>query len=218
MNIVLSGQRHFGKDVLKLCEEIPGINILAVVSPADDYCLTRYAAAAGYKLIPAGTLNSFTMPENCDLGICAHSFDYIGKATRYKTKFGWLGYHPSLLPRHRGRSSIEWALRMKDIVTGGSLYWLNSGIDRGDIAYQDWIWLDHNLSAKEVWRDELAPLGLRLFETALKDLMAGKISRVPQGPVEKFSTFEPRLDLINDIYKPDLLMIGTPDKINKSEH
>ncbi len=76
-------------------------------------------------------LNGDTFPDGVDLGISAHSFDYVGKRTRYKPKYGWIGYHPSLLPRHRGRSSIEWAIRMRDCITGGTVFWLNSGIDRG---------------------------------------------------------------------------------------
>lgn len=206
MKVVISGQKHFGKEILKVCEEM-GFTILAVVAPVDDHCFTAYAQEAGYLIIPAGTLNADTMPEGCDLGICAHSFDYIGKATRYKARLGWIGYHPSLLPRHRGRSSIEWALRMKDIVTGGTIYWLNAGIDRGDIAYQDWIWLDHSKTAKEIWRKELMPLGVILYRKALADIKAGVIRRTPQRDLAKFSTFEPGLDSIRDLYKPDLLML-----------
>lgn len=206
MKVVLSGQKHFGKEILKACER-RGLTIAAVVCPVDDYCLAPYAEAAGYKIIPAGTLNAETMPDNCDLGISAHSFDYIGKLTRYKPKYGWIGYHPSLLPRHRGRSAIEWALRMRDIVIGGTWFWLDAGIDRGDIAYQDWRWLDHGRTAKEIWRIELMPLGLQLFEQFLSDIRVGIIRRTPQSELAKFSTFEPGLDNVKDVYKPDLLMI-----------
>ncbi|KQT17439.1 hypothetical protein ASG31_08490 [Chryseobacterium sp. Leaf404] len=160
-------------------------------------------------IIPAGTLTADKMPE-CDLGITAHSFDYIGKKTRYIPKLGWLGYHPSLLPRHRGRSSIEWAIRMNEPITGGTVFWLNAGIDRGDIAYQDWCWippdyyLEPSNSAVKLWRDELCPMGLKLFETALKDVLNGVIKRKPQD--RRFSTFEPNTN-VKDIYRPDLLMI-----------
>lgn len=94
------------------------------------------------------------MPKICHLVIwefTAHSFDYIGKRTRYIPRLGWLGYHPSLLPRHRGRSAIEWSIRMNDAITGGSVFWLNAGIDRGDIAYQDWCFIpkEYSLNPKE---------------------------------------------------------------------
>lgn len=209
MNIVLSGQKKFAKEVLKLCESKKH-NILAVVCPIDDMALRPYAEGAGYNVITAGSFNADMMPEGVDLGICAHSFDYIGKRTRYKSRLGWIGYHPSLLPRHRGRSSIEWALRMKDIVTGGSVYWLNDGIDRGDIAYQDWIWLDHGKTAKQIWDEELMPLGLRLMEEAINDIAKGIIRRKPQKELQKYSTFEPSLTGIKDIYKPDLLLLEMP--------
>jgi methionyl-tRNA formyltransferase len=207
LKIVLSGQKLFGLETLKLCER-QGVNILAVCVPLDDKYLLPYAREAGYKIIPGGSLTADVMPDNCDLGICAHSFDYVGRLTRYRAKLGWIGYHPSLLPRHRGRSSIEWALRMKDIITGGTVFWLNSGIDRGDIAYQDWIWLDHSKDARYIWREELLPMGLRLFKTALTDIKNNIIKRTPQRGLSKFSTFEPGLENIRDIYRPDLLMLG----------
>lgn len=209
LRIVISGQKKLGKEVLKLCERL-GFQIAAVVCPAEDHTLLPYAQAQGYPIIRSGTLNADTMPTGVDLGICAHSFDYIGKRTRYKARLGWIGYHPSLLPRHRGRSAIEWALRMKDIITGGTVYWLNDGIDRGDIAAQDWCWLDHSKTPKQVWDEELFPMGLRLMEAALTDISNGHIKRIPQSMLAQYSTFEPALDNIRDIYKPDLLMIEAP--------
>ena len=107
-------------------------------------------------------------------------------------------------------SAIEWAIRMNDAITGGSVFWLNAGIDRGDIAYQDWCFIpkEYFLNPKEgatkLWRDELLPMGLKLFEKAFKDISKGIIKRKAQD--KRFSTFEPDTN-VKDIYKPDLLMI-----------
>lgn len=190
--------------------ERAGFEIAAVCARPDDRDLYPYALAAGYSIIPAGSLRADVMPAGVDLGITAHSFDYVGRATRYRARLGWLGYHPSLLPRHRGRSAIEWALRFGDPVTGGTLFWLNSGIDRGDIAYQDWVWLDRDKTAREVWRDDLLPLGLRLYDEAFRDISAGVIRRRPQVELAKFSTFEPGLDTVRDVFRPDLLLLAPP--------
>ena len=126
-------------------------------------------------------------------------------------RLGWIGYHPSLLPRHRGRSSIEWAIRMRDVVTGGTVFWLNAGIDRGDIAYQEWCWIKPKLlamepkkAAKLLWEEELMPIGVRLFKEALNDIAKGRIVRRPQEA--DISTFEPSTE-VKDIYRPDLLML-----------
>ena len=206
--VFISGQKYFGEAVFMLCQRL-GIEVAGVCCPLDDRYIGKAARRFGVPIIPAGTLKAEKMPE-CDLGITAHSFDYIGKKTRYIPRLGWLGYHPSLLPRHRGRSAIEWALRMHDAITGGTVFWLNAGIDRGDIAYQDWCWVppEYCLRPKEsagrLWREELCPMGLKLFETALQDLLNGVVKRKPQDA--RFSTFEPDTN-VKDVFKPDLLMI-----------
>ena len=131
--VFISGQKYFGQEILSLCLD-KGYEVVGVCCPLDDKYIGRLAKLHNIPILPAGMLTYDTMPSGVDLGITVHSFDYIGKRTRYKTRLGWIGYHPSLLPRHRGRSAIEWAIRMRDIVAGGSVYWLNAGIDRGDIT------------------------------------------------------------------------------------
>lgn len=212
MKVFISGQKYYGREVLRLCLA-KGLTVVGVCCPPDDQYLGKLAFLNEIPIVPAGTLTADNMPA-CDLGITAHSFDYIGKRARYKPKQGWIGYHPSLLPRHRGRSSIEWALRMRDAITGGTVFWLNGGIDRGDIAYQDWLFVDPELYGKnsreaagDLWREELMPMGLRLMERALTEIKLGIIQRRPQD--SRFSTFEPSLD-VKDIYKPDALML--PEK------
>lgn len=206
--VFISGQKYFGESVFLLCQKL-GIEVVGVCCPPGDNYLGKMAARFGVPIIPGGSLTADKMPP-CDLGITAHSFDYIGKKTRYIPKHGWIGYHPSLLPRHRGKSAIEWAIRMHEPITGGTVFWLNAGIDRGDIAYQDWCWipphyfLDAKKNAAKLWRDELCPMGLNLFEKAFKDLLNGIVKRTPQNKVH--STFEPDTN-VKDIYKPDLLMI-----------
>lgn len=190
--------------VLKLCIE-KRYDVVGVCCPIGDKYIGELATKFEIPITPSGMLNGDTFPEGVDLGITAHSFDYIGRRTRYKTKLGWIGYHPSLLPRHRGRSSIEWALRMNDPITGGTVFWLNNGIDRGDIERQDWIWLDHKRTASQIWQDDLCPLGVELMSHALDDVARGIIRKTPQD--NRYSTFEPSLDNVKDIYKPDLLML-----------
>lgn len=209
--VFISGQKYFGSEVLSLCLK-KGFQVIGVCCPLDDKHIGKMARRWNIPIIPAGTLSASTMPDDVDLGITAHSFDYIGKLTRSRPRLGWIGYHPSLLPRHRGRSSVEWAIKMGDHITGGSIFWLNAGIDRGDIAYQHWCWIDpayrlQNIreSAGELWRDQLLPIGLRLFDQALDDIPKGVIIRMPQD--QRHSTFEPRLE-VEGIFKPDLLMIG----------
>lgn len=214
--VYISGQKYYAEQVLRICLK-KGFNVAGVCCPPGDKYIGKLAHIHGIPITPAGSLKAENFPPNVDLGIAAHSFDYVGKLTRYRPAYGWIGYHPSLLPRHRGRSSIEWAIRMRDAITGGTIYWLNSGLDRGDIAYQDWCFIDPALyamppkeAAAKLWRSDLIKIGVDLMDKALSDISTGKIIRTPQDP--RFSTWEPSTD-VKDIYRPDALMLPAPRKI-----
>jgi methionyl-tRNA formyltransferase len=212
LRVFISGQKYFGSLILREMIKNTRVEVVGVCAPIGDKYLGKMAHVYGIPIINAGSLNAETMPDNVDLGITAHSFDYIGKATRYRAGLGWIGYHPSLLPRHRGRSSIEWAIKMGDFLTGGTTFWLNSGIDRGDIIEQEVVWIDPKLYAMDVkkaarilWEGELQDIGVRLINKTVSDISHGVIKRLPQD--NRFSTFEPSLN-IRDIFRPDALMLN----------
>lgn len=218
MRLFISGQRTFGRSVLDMCLS-EGHEIAGVCCPMDDSRMRQVCSDRGIQTIPSGMLSVETMPSGVDLGITAHSFDYVGRRTRFKPRYKWIGYHPSLLPRHRGRSSIEWAIRMREPVTGGTVFWLDDGIDRGDIAYQDWCWIDPAMWAMQpsaaasiLWREQLQDIGLRLLRKALSDISAGRIVRKKQD--ERFSTWEPHT-AVKDIYRPDSLMLPAPQQYDR---
>jgi methionyl-tRNA formyltransferase len=216
MRVFISGQKYFGAEVLRVCLNM-GFEVVGVCAPFGDRYLRPLAELNNIPVMNAGSLSKDTCPRDIDLGITAHSFDYIGHATRMIPRLGWIGYHPSLLPRHRGRSAVEWALKMRDFATGGTVYWLNAGIDRGDIERQEIVWVDPAMysgdikkNAADIWREELLPLGVKLIRGALTDIKKGVYNRAVQDA--RFSTFEPSTD-VKDIFKPDLLGIG-PGAIN----
>ena len=127
--------------------------------------------------------------DRLDLILCAHAHIFVTPEARQKARFGALGYHPSLLPRHRGRDAIVWTLHMRDLVAGGTAYWLDDGADTGDIAAQDWCWVKPGETPEGLWRGELAPMGLRLLRDVLARLDAGEAPRMPQDPT--MATWEP---------------------------
>lgn len=213
MKIFISGQKYLGEQVLSNCVK-DGHEVVGVCCPLGDKYIGRRAAELNIPIIEAGFLSSLTMPKGVDLGVTAHSFDYIGKKTRYSTKLGWVGFHPSILPRHRGRSSIEWTLRMKDFVTGGTVFWLNSGIDRGDIYQQKIIFTPNKYlslkpreASKMLWLDILQGMGEEMLRDSINRISRGEIVKMPQN--KEFSSWEPRIEA-KDIYNPDALML--PEK------
>lgn len=196
LKVFIAGQKYFGVEVLKLCMNMD-IEVIGVCAPESDNRLKNEAENLGIRIFSPG-LFDFELIAKADIGICAHYFGMIPIKALLAPKLGWIGYHPSLLPRHKGRSSIEWALRMKDSITGGSIYWLSPEIDGGDILCQEHCFIDSKLYAfdsKEasaiLWREYLAPLGLTLFKKALNSIKTGQFERIKQD--SRFETIEPYL-------------------------
>ena len=189
MRVMIIGQRWLAAEVFKLCME-RGDDIAAVSVPRMDDRLAIAAEAAGVPVCQvSGRLGADWVPENVDLLVCAHAHIYIEADARAKTRLGALGYHPSLLPRHRGRDAVRWAIHMGDPITGGTVYWMDEGADTGHIAVQDWCWVMPGDTPEELWRRDLGPMGVRLMGQALSNIDSGTSRREPQATA--VATWEP---------------------------
>lgn len=209
MNILISGQKWFGRQVLDLTLSL-GHTVTAVSAPTGtpdrpDRLRSR-AEHLGLPLITAGQLNHRTMPPGVDLIICAHSHDFIGRKTRQAATLGAIGYHPSLLPVHRGRDAIAWAIHNRERITGGTVFWLNDTVDGGPIAAQRHVFIRPGDTPRTLWERDLAPLGLELLRVTLTDLAAGRMTRIPQS--QELATFEPALET-PPLHRPDLPELGS---------
>jgi methionyl-tRNA formyltransferase len=132
------------------------------------------------------------IPKGTDVIIAAQNTQYLAPELLDSTRLGGLSYHPSLLPLHRGGDAIRWTIRDRDRITGGTVYWLNDVVDGGPVAAQDWCFVQPDDSASTLWRRELFPMGLRLFDRVLGDLLCGRIVREKQD--HQLATWEPRLN------------------------
>ena len=188
MKVFISGQRTFGAAVLHLVKEM-GHEVAGVSSPCytetekgprpDKLWTAAEKAGIGCR-IRSGDLQSWHIPADTDLIIAAHSHDFLGIKIRRAARLGAIGYHPSLLPYHRGRDAIRWTIHMRDPITGGTVYWLNNLVDGGPIAAQDFVFVSKGEEPKTLWRNKLLPLGIHLFRKVLTDLERGVITRIPQ--------------------------------------
>lgn len=166
MKCALVGSRYFGALVLESLRKEDGITFTSVVAPAADDRLALAANAAG---IPVHVLeNPKFVPEQAiaegtDLIIAAHTHARITNEALARSRLGGVGYHPSLLPRHRGIAAVEWTILEGDPIAGGSVYHLADGWDAGAIAAQDWCFVQKGESARDLWERALAPMGLALL-------------------------------------------------------
>lgn len=191
MNIFICGQRSFGKEALKALYE-RGHNIVGVAPPPQEKYYDKMQGLAIRYGIPCVSdcdkLVSADIPDNTDLIVAAHSHWYISGKILAKAKHGGIGFHPSLLPRHRGQDAVRWAVAMGDPVTGATVYWLNDKVDGGEILLQRHIFIDRQWDYHRLWR-EIFPVGIDMICEAVDLIEQGTAPRIPQQ--EQFATFEP---------------------------
>lgn len=179
MRVVIVGQQWLACELLRLVQHRGDI-VVAVIAPAGD----RLQAAAEGSSVPVVAcgrkVTGADIPAGTDIILAAHAHVFIDAGARAAARYGALGYHPSLLPRHRGRDALRWALHMREAVTGGTVYWMDDGADTGPIAAQEWCHIRPDDDARSLWRRELAPIGLALFGRVLAELDAGIVTARPQ--------------------------------------
>jgi glycine cleavage system regulatory protein len=194
MHVTLVGSRYFGATVFEALRK-NGAQIVQVIAPAADDRLALAAHAAGVpvhvlenpKLVPG-----HAVPEGTGLIVAAHTHARVSDEALARSRLGGIGYHPSLLPRHRGIAAVEWTILSGDPIAGGSVYHLSQGWDAGAIAAQDWCFVAKGETARDLWERALAPMGLDLLARVVR--YAAEHGRLPARPQdERFATKAPMI-------------------------
>jgi glycine cleavage system regulatory protein len=188
----LVGSRYFGATVFKALVD-DGVDVAQVVAPAADDRLALAAQAAGVpvhvlenpRIVPGAPI-----PHGTDLIIAPHTHARGSDEALARSRLRGIGYHPSLLPRHRGIAAVEWTILEGDPIAGGSVYHLADGWDAGAIAAQDWCFVAKGETARELWERALAPMGLDLIARVVRHASAH--NALPARPQdERFATKAP---------------------------
>ena len=195
MKCALVGSRYFGASVLDALRKEEGIEFTSVVAPdADD----RLALAARSSGIPLHVLANprlvpgEAIPAGTDLILAAHTHARVSDDALARSRLGGIGYHPSLLPRHRGIAAVEWTILEGDPIAGGSIYHLADGWDAGAIAAQDWCFVVKGETARDLWERALAPMGLALLRQVVQFArLQGCLPSQQQDP--RFATKAPMI-------------------------
>jgi methionyl-tRNA formyltransferase len=194
MRITLVGSRHFGVTTLKMLRE-RGVEIVRVVVHDGEDRLAATAREAGIDVVVQADPKLVTASEiapGTDLIVTAHSHARVSGEALALARLGGIGYHPSLLPRHRGIAAVEWTIKEGDPIAGGTIYHLADRMDAGAIAAQDWVFVKKGETARELWERALAPLGQRLLGEVIEH--AKTHTTLPAKPQdEQFATKAPSL-------------------------
>jgi methionyl-tRNA formyltransferase len=88
-------------------------------------------------------------------------------------RLGTFQYHPSLLPAHRGPSSINWPIAMGKTRTGLTIFWPDEGLDEGPILLQKTAEIGPDETLGDVYFKKLFPMGVDAMIESLELVKAG---------------------------------------------
>ncbi len=200
MRIALIGQAAFGADVLKgLLDK--GHQVVGVFCPPDrGDKIDPLKATALEKHLPVFQPRRMKDPEayeqmaslKPDLAVLAFVTDIVPGKVLAVPKLGAICYHPSILPRYRGASAINWAVINGETKTGLTIFWVDEGIDTGDILLQKEVEIGPQETTGELYFNKLYPLGVAACVEAVELIAQGKAPRIPQDHSQ--ATYDPPCD------------------------
>jgi len=198
MRIIMIGQGPFGQKALDTLIK-KGEDIVGVFCPKDNRGETMAATAedSGVALFRPNKMADAEVQEafleiHPDLVILAFVTDIITETLLDIPPLGTICYHPSLLPRHRGASGINWAVIQGDTRTGLTILWVDKGIDTGPILLQKEIDITPEDSTGSVYFNSLFPLGIEAIAEAVDLIKSGKAPKISQD--DALATYEPPCD------------------------
>jgi methionyl-tRNA formyltransferase len=123
-----------------------------------------------------------------DLAIMAFVTIIVPERILYAPRFKTICFHPSLLPRHRGASAINWAIIAGDDETGVTWFWPDRGIDTGPILIQRRVPIGAADTTGSLYFNSLFPLGIETMIEAVDQIAKGSAPATPQD--ESLATYE----------------------------
>ena len=183
MKIAIIGQQDFGKAVLDAFVK-RGDTVAAVFcapeKPGAKADPLRAAAEAGglkvhqFKSLRGEDAHGALKSLGVDLGIMAYVLQFAPDSYTRIPKLGTIQFHPSLLPKYRGPSSINWPIIRGETRTGLTIFRPNEGLDEGPIVLQKECEIGPDETLGDVYFNKLFPMGVQAMLEAADLVAAGK--------------------------------------------
>jgi len=185
---MVHGQQAFGKSVLEALVQ-RGENIVGVycepdpqgrVDPIKEYALERGLEVyqpASYRKPKVWEQMQSLQPDLC---VMAFVTLFVPEQALNLPTQGSIQYHPSLLPLHRGGSSINWPIIWGENKTGLSIFWPDNGLDEGPILLQKEVTISDDDTLGSLYFNKLFPLGVEAMLESVDLVHNGKAPKVEQ--------------------------------------
>jgi methionyl-tRNA formyltransferase len=198
LRIILIGQAAFAEKTLdRLIGK--GEEVLAVfcfpdapggrIDPVKQRALQLGIPVHQHKTLKTPDVTEQFVSLNADLAILAFVSQIIPPPVFNAPRLGSICYHPSLLPKYRGRTAINWALIRGETVTGLTIFWLDKGIDTGPILMQKEVQVSPEDTTGTLYFNKLFPMGIEAISEAVDLIQAGNPPRIVQD--ESKATYDP---------------------------
>lgn len=220
MRIAIIGQRDFGKAVLDAF-------LARNDSVAGVFCAPEKPGAAPDELrvaaeergIPVYQFASLKAEEallalralDTDVGILAYVLQFVSQDFATIPRHGTIQYHPSLLPLHRGPSSINWAIIRGDAHTGLTIFRPTDGLDEGPIILQKQTPIGPDDTVGSIYFERLFPLGVAAVLEAADMVVSGAAASVQDESRASYEgwcrageariNWHSQLDLVHDLIR-----------------
>jgi methionyl-tRNA formyltransferase len=198
MRIIVVGQGPFGTKVLEALVQ-KGEEVVGVFCPPDKRgdAMRDLAERSGIPVFQPNQMRDLQVYDayarlRPDLSILAFVTDIIPQRLLRVPSLGTICYHPSLLPRHRGASAINWAIIQGEGRTGLTIFWVDEGIDTGPILLQKEVEIGPDDTTGALYFNSLFPMGVEAMLEAVQLIREGKAPRITQN--EPDATYEPPCD------------------------
>jgi methionyl-tRNA formyltransferase len=189
MRIIVNGQQAFGKGVLEALlergEEVVGVYCQAEAEGARPDPIKEAAMAHD---LPVFQPKSFKKPQvweqmaslKPDLCVMAYVTLIVPEEALNVPTHGSIQYHPSLLPRHRGPSSINWPIIWGEENTGLTIFWPDNGLDTGPILLQKEVPIKDDDTLGSLYFNHLFPMGVTAMLEGVDLVRDGNAPRIVQ--------------------------------------
>ena len=189
MRIIVHGQQAFGKSVLEALLD-RGEDVIGVYCEPDREGRPPdpIKQCAMMRGLPVFQPRSYRKPDAAgqmasllpDLCVMAYVTLFVPEEVLNVPVHGSIQYHPSLLPRHRGGSSINWPVIWGETRTGLSVFWPDAGLDEGPILMQKEVEIADDDTLGSLYFDKLFPLGVEAMLESVDLVRAGRAPKIPQ--------------------------------------
>ena len=183
MKIAIIGQQDFGKAVLDAFlargDEVAGVFCAPEKAGAKADPIRAAAEEKKLKVFQFKSLRDKDAHEalaglKVDLGIMAYVLQFAPDTLVKIPRLGTIQYHPSLLPKYRGPSSINWPIIRGDARTGLTIFRPNEGLDEGPVVLQKECEIGPDETLGDVYFNKLFPTGVKAMLEAADLVVAGK--------------------------------------------